>query len=113
MLLFAAESAKTWAEVGERLGIPALITLVLLSMLGFAAAWIARNMLKPLTQEFIRFMRAASESDKKMNARHERMENRLDGLDKRLQQNGERIEEVQSDVRQLKGMVGKLPRAGS
>jgi hypothetical protein len=120
MFMLAANGVSnplTWAEVGERIGVPAMILLLLLGMFCVAAWWAARHVVKPVVASHLQFVKQCGSALETLKAQEVAQTAAINELREDHRTTRETVEgicetvtEVHGQVRQVKGMLSRRDR---
>ncbi len=113
MLANTPASPMTWAEIVERIGVPAAFLLLVLLAIIAAAVWTAKHVVKPVTSAHLRFVDRCDKTLAQLAATSAAHDARLSSISKVQEQHGEKLDELGGQVRQVKGIVGKIARGES
>lgn len=108
-----AASAGSWTGIMERVGIPAAFLLLVLLMVSVCVVWIARNVVRPVVGAHTTFVKDVGSTQKKLADNETRQTDILQEIRNTQDQQGQKIDNLDKDVRQVKGMVGKILKSSS
>lgn len=111
--MFLAQTPDKWAEIAERVGIPFAILLMVFFFLAACAAWFAKNVVKPVTAGHLKFMHQTGEAIQTLKQQEIAQTAAVQAIAKTQDQTLEVAKDVQSQVKQLKGMVSRRDSRGS
>jgi len=113
--MIAQLQPATWAEIAERIGIPAAVLLLVLIALGLGAAWVARHVIQPLVNSWLAMNKAHVDFVKKCGDAIDRLSlaevaqtAEIGAIRKQGAQTLEAVRGVDDRMHELKTMVSQL-----